>query len=79
MQSLQSEHAAETMSDQVYAIAFEAGNKPLQFIYIGIELCSNSAVGKLPAHKAGREWRFDAQELDEYLKAGKLSLPKEMK
>jgi excisionase family DNA binding protein len=34
---------------------------------------------KLPAHKAGREWRFDAQELDEYLKAGKLSLPKEMK
>jgi len=21
--------------------------------------------GKMPAHKAGREWRFDAEELDE--------------
>ena len=35
--------------------------------------------GKLPAHKAGREWRFDAEELDKWLKAGKLagSMPKE--
>ena len=29
--------------------------------------------GKLPAHKAGREWRFDAEELDKWLKAGKLA------
>ena len=29
--------------------------------------------GKLPAHKAGREWRFDADELDEWLKSGKLA------
>ncbi|MGI5842924.1 MAG: helix-turn-helix domain-containing protein [Candidatus Xenobium sp.] len=30
--------------------------------------------GNIPAHKMGREWRFDAEELDEWLKAGKLSL-----
>jgi len=29
----------------------------------------------VPAHKMGREWRFDAAELDEWLKAGKLALP----
>ena len=28
----------------------------------------------VPAHKMGREWRFDAEELDEWLKAGKLAL-----
>jgi len=28
--------------------------------------------GNIPAHKMGREWRFDAAELDEWLKAGKL-------
>lgn len=32
---------------------------------------------RIPAHKAGREWRFDASELDEWLKAGKLALPEE--
>jgi len=32
---------------------------------------------RIPAHKAGREWRFDAAELDEWLKAGKLALPEE--
>ena len=31
--------------------------------------------GRLPAHKAGREWRFDAKELDDFLKAGRLALP----
>ncbi len=31
---------------------------------------------RIPAHKAGREWRFDAEELDEWLKSGKLALPK---
>ena len=30
--------------------------------------------GSIPAHKMGREWRFDAEELDEWLKAGKLAL-----
>ena len=29
--------------------------------------------GNIPAHKMGREWRFDAEELDERLKAGKLA------
>ena len=28
----------------------------------------------VPAHKMGREWRFDAAELDEWLKSGKLAL-----
>ena len=28
----------------------------------------------VPAHKMGREWRFDAEELDEWLKGGKLAL-----
>jgi len=32
---------------------------------------------RIPAHTAGREWRFDAAELDEWLKAGKLALPEE--
>jgi len=27
--------------------------------------------GDLPAHRVGRVWRFDADELDEWLKAGK--------
>ncbi len=35
--------------------------------------------GKLPAHKVGREWRFDAAELDEWVKAGKLALPEDDK
>jgi len=30
--------------------------------------------GNIPAHKMGREWRFDAEELYEWLKAGKLAL-----
>jgi len=29
--------------------------------------------GNIPAHKMGREWQFDAAELDEWLKAGKLA------
>ena len=33
--------------------------------------------GDIPAHKMGREWRFDAAELDEWLKAGKLALPED--
>ena len=33
--------------------------------------------GKVPAHKMGRAWRFDAEELDEWLKAGKLALPED--
>ena len=32
---------------------------------------------RIPAHNAGREWRFDSAELDEWLKAGKLALPEE--
>ena len=28
--------------------------------------------GKLPAHKVGRQWRFDAKELEKWLKSGKL-------
>ena len=35
--------------------------------------------GNLPAHKVGREWRFDAAELDEWVKAGKLALPEDDK
>ncbi len=34
--------------------------------------------GSIPAHKMGREWRFDAEELDEWLKAGKLALREQM-
>jgi len=30
--------------------------------------------GDLPAHRMGRRWRFDAEELDKWLKAGKLAL-----
>jgi len=30
--------------------------------------------GRIPAHKAGREWRFDAQELDEWRNAAKFAL-----
>ena len=33
--------------------------------------------GGIPAHKAGREWRFDADELDDWLKSGKLANPAE--
>lgn len=29
--------------------------------------------GKLPTHKVGRQWRFDARELDKWLKSGKLA------
>ena len=29
--------------------------------------------GNLPAHRMGRVWRFDAKELDEWLKSGKLA------
>ncbi len=29
--------------------------------------------GKLPTHKVGRQWRFDAKELDKWLKSGKLA------
>ena len=29
--------------------------------------------GKAPAHKMGRAWRFDAGELDEWLKTGKMA------
>ena len=29
--------------------------------------------GKLPTHKVGRQWRFDAKELDTWLKSGKLA------
>jgi len=32
---------------------------------------------RIPAHKAGREWRFYAAEVDEWLKTGKLALPEE--
>ena len=27
----------------------------------------------VPAHKVGRQWRFDAKELDTWLKSGKLA------
>jgi len=30
---------------------------------------------RVPAHKAGREWRFDAAEPDKWLKSGKPALP----
>jgi len=29
--------------------------------------------GKLPAHKFRRQWRFDAAELDEWMKSGKFA------
>ena len=29
--------------------------------------------GKLPTHKVGRQWRFDAKELDRWLKSWKLA------
>ena len=29
--------------------------------------------GKLPTHMVGRQWRFDAKELDKWLKSGKLT------
>lgn len=29
--------------------------------------------GGVPAHKMGREWRFDAEELDAWLKSGKMA------
>lgn len=32
---------------------------------------------RIPAHKAGREWRLDAAELDEWLKSGKLAFPED--
>jgi len=32
-----------------------------------------SREGDLPAHRIGRVWRFDARELDEWLKTGKLA------
>jgi len=28
---------------------------------------------KIPAHRTGREWRFDAEELDKWMKSGKLA------
>ncbi len=33
--------------------------------------------GGVPAHKMGREWRFDSEEVDEWLKAGKLAVQKQ--
>ena len=33
--------------------------------------------GKLPAHKVGRQWRFDAKELDTWIKSGNLASPVE--
>ena len=27
--------------------------------------------GTIPAHKIGREWRFDAEELDTWMRSGK--------
>ena len=35
--------------------------------------------GKLPAHKVGRQWRFDAKELDTWIKSGNLASPEERK
>ena len=32
--------------------------------------------GNIPAHRAGRIWRFDAAELDEWMKQGVNSLSK---
>lgn len=29
--------------------------------------------GKLPTHRVGRQWRFDAKELDKWIKSGKLA------
>lgn len=36
-----------------------------------------SNEGGVPAHKAGREWRFDAAELDDLLKSDRLANPAE--
>ena len=33
--------------------------------------------GDLPAHRMGRVWRFDAEELDDFLKSGKLASPEQ--
>ncbi len=33
--------------------------------------------GNIPAHKMGRVWRFDAEELDSWLKSGELALSEE--
>lgn len=35
--------------------------------------------GKLPAHKAGRAWRFDVKELDDWIKSGKLAIDSDEK
>jgi excisionase family DNA binding protein len=32
-----------------------------------------SRKGEIPAHKVGREWRFDAEELDRWIKSEKCS------
>jgi len=30
-------------------------------------------TGRVPAHKVGRSWRFDASELDDWMKQGRLA------
>ena len=42
-----------------------------QYLKIGKSTLYDLArKGKIPAHKMGRKWRFDAKELDEWLKSG---------
>jgi excisionase family DNA binding protein len=33
--------------------------------------------GNVPAYKIGREWRFDTEELDTWLKSGKMDLSRD--
>ncbi len=45
-----------------------------KYLKIGRSTLYKLANGeKIPAHRAGREWRFDAEELDPWIKAGKLA------
>lgn len=42
-----------------------------QYLKIGkTTLYELARKGAIPAHKIGREWRFDAEELDSWLKSG---------
>jgi len=35
--------------------------------------------GNIPAHKMGREWRFDADELDRWIKTGRVEELQQMR
>lgn len=45
--------------------------KAAEYLKMGIYKLAQE--GKLPTHKVGRQGRFDAKELDRWLKSGKLA------